>query len=360
MSADANKKMFRLSSDIERYLAVLTKLYTEDDQRDIRRILVNAQIRIQEEWSYDARNGGVWGHALFLTVPEPLFLRAMKEKEDIEETIKTDLNKIHHIADEFVEVVFLEMDTTDSPNWRQESGLMIGKQEVADDAMRRIWGNGFRVFLSHKTSVKAETAVLKDRLRLFGVSAFVAHEDIYPTKIWQNEIENALASADGFVALMTGDFHESDWTDQEVGYALARGIPVVAVRLGRDPYGFIGKFQAISTGWEDAPGQIARAFVKHEGAFTSYILALRECSSWDTANVLAQALPGLEALTERQANDLVSAYNGNYELRGGWGFNGEKPKEYGQGLLYYLNQRSHNRFRSARLEGGGHGIERVP
>jgi hypothetical protein len=40
--------------------------------------------------------------------------------------------------------------------------------------------------------VKTETAGLKERLHLYGVSALVAHEDIRPTKDWQDEIESAL------------------------------------------------------------------------------------------------------------------------------------------------------------------------
>jgi len=66
--------------------------------------------------------------------------------------------------------------------------------------------------------VKKETAQLKKSLELIGVSAFVAHTDIKPTTHWQEEIENALASMDAFVALLTEKFHESPWTDQEVGY----------------------------------------------------------------------------------------------------------------------------------------------
>ena len=55
---------------------------------------------------------------------------------------------------------------------------------------------------------------------------------------------------DAFAALMTEGFHDSDWTDQEVGFALARGVPVIAVKLGRDPYGFLGKFQALRADWD--------------------------------------------------------------------------------------------------------------
>src|SRR6266545_6066970 len=100
------------------------------------------------------------------------------------------------------------MDFSEDGDWRKESGLLLtGQRAVPPDSTKRIWGDtGFRLFLSHKAEVKKETADLKDRLRLYGVSCFVAHDDIRPTQTWQDEIENALASMDGFVALMTAGF----------------------------------------------------------------------------------------------------------------------------------------------------------
>ena len=89
---------------------------------------------------------------------------------------------------------------------------------------------------------------LRDSLDRYGVSCFVAHEDIEPTKEWQDEIEGALFSMDALVALLTERFSESCWTDQEIGIAYGRGVPVVPVRLGTDPYGFIGKYQALAGG----------------------------------------------------------------------------------------------------------------
>src|SRR5437016_12031656 len=125
--------------------------------------------------------------------------------------------------------------------------------------MFRIWGpDGYRVFLSHRVAVKAAAAKLKDRLRPFGISAFVAHRDIHPTKEWQNEIENALRSMDAFVAIRTKKFHESSWTDQEVGYALCRDVPIIALLLGATPYGFIGKFQALTCQWAEVPEKIVK------------------------------------------------------------------------------------------------------
>ncbi len=110
----------------------------------------------------------------------------------------------------------------------------------------KFWSeNEARVFLSHLASDKAVIAEIREALAEYGITAFVAHEDIEPTQDWQNEIESALASMDGLVAFLSPGFRESNWCDQEVGVGIGRQIPIVSVRLGLDPYGFIGKYQAL-------------------------------------------------------------------------------------------------------------------
>lgn len=338
---------FELPKTIERYLAALSKLYAQNGKRDLQEIIVNAQTRVHEGWSEDEWNGDAYGHALYLILPEHLFLNCVKKKSDIQTKIKDDLNGLHNVHNEFIAQVFLEMEVAEDHDWKQASGLLLdGKREVPPDATNRIWGDvGFRMFLSHKSEVKKEAAALKDGLRLFGISCFVAHEDIHPTKEWQDEIENALASMDGFVALMSEGFHDSNWTDQEVGYAVARGVPIIAVRLGQDPYGFIGKFQALSSTWLAAVEDIVKILIKNDQILSAYIQALRKCPSWDSGNALAKVLPGIEKLTASQIDALVAAYNETSELRGSFGFNGTKPRLYGPGLVSYLNRLGSRQFK---------------
>jgi hypothetical protein len=254
---------FELPGSIERYLSALSKIYAQDGKQLLQQIVVNSQTRIIEGRDYDSWNGGVYGHVLYLAIPERLFLTVLKQKEEMQEKIKKDLNGIHNVQGEYISAVLLEMENTGVGEWRKESGLLIAaKKSAPSDAIKRIWGeNGFRIFLSHKAEVKNEVVDLKSHLRVFGVSCFVAHEDIHPTMTWQDEIEYALLSMDGFVALMTADYHDSDWTDQEVGYAFARGVPIIAMRLGKDPYGFIGKFQALSCDWKTAHEEIIKVTV---------------------------------------------------------------------------------------------------
>jgi hypothetical protein len=168
--------------------------------------------------------------------------------------------------------------------------------------------------------------------------------DIHPTKLWQDEIEGALASMDGFVALLTDKFHESDWTDQEVGFAFARGVPIVPVRLGCDPYGFIGKFQALTSSWSKCVLDLVRILIKQDRMFAAYVGALRQCPNLDAGNKLGKVLPAIEHLTQSQVDELVAAFNETGELRGSFAFNGTNPFFYGNGLVSYLNRLGARQF----------------
>lgn len=337
---------FELSGKIEHYLAVLSKLYAHEGAQQKQEILVNAQVRVQEEWDYDNWNGGTYGHALFLTLPEALYLRVAKQRDALQQEIRNDLNKVHDVQNESISVVFFEMEAIEDKDWRQQSGMLrTAKWTVAPKAAERIWGDGgFRVFLSHKIEVKKETAALKAALSSFGAACFVAHEDIHPTAEWQNEIENALASMDAFVALLTKGFHHSQWTDQEVGFAIARKVPMIAVKLGLDPYGFIGKFQALSSDWEHAPVKVAQLLIKQPLMLEAYIRALPRCSSFEGGITLSEVFSEIETLTPEQADEMMSCFNRNVDLRGSWGFNGKRSIWYGDGLAPLLSKATGRKY----------------
>jgi hypothetical protein len=340
---------FELPRRLDHYLAALSKLYAEEGQGQKQEILVNSRLRVHEAWSSDNWNGGTYGHALYFALPEQLYLPAIRQKRELETQLKEDINRIQNIQGEFIEEVFLEMEVSEDGDWRKDSNLLVvRKRMVPADATKRIWGEGgFRLFLSHKSEAKKETSALKDRLRLFGVCGFVAHEDIHPTKEWQDEIENALVSMDGFVALMTKDFHDSEWTDQEVGFALARRVPIIAVRLGKNPYGFIGKFQGLSSTWSTCAEDLVKILINNDRMFDAYVQALRECPNWDGGNILAKALPGIERLSQQQIDELVLVYNETAELQGSFGFNGSRTRLYGSGLASHLNRLGDRQFRFA-------------
>ena len=109
-----------------------------------------------------------------------------------------------------------------------------------------LWRAGYyRLFISHLTKDKVAISNLKKCLARYGIDCFVAHEDIEPSKEWIKEIKKALRSADALCAVFSPGFCESKWCDQEVGTALGRRIPVISIKKGADPHGFLSEFQAI-------------------------------------------------------------------------------------------------------------------
>jgi hypothetical protein len=104
----------------------------------------------------------------------------------------------------------------------------------------------FKLFISHVSKDKDKAMRLKSCLSGYAISGFVAHEDIHPTLEWQAEIERALLAMDALVAVHTVGFSASNWTQQEIGFALGRGVKVISFKMGEDPTGFISKRQALS------------------------------------------------------------------------------------------------------------------
>lgn len=105
----------------------------------------------------------------------------------------------------------------------------------------------FRLFISHTSAHQKDAGAIRSHMARVGIDAFVAHTTIEPTAKWEDMILRGLQTCHALVALLTEDFPKSNWCDQEVGVAVSRGILVVPVRMGLDPYGFIGSIQGLTT-----------------------------------------------------------------------------------------------------------------
>lgn len=75
-----DERAFRLPGRVDSYLATLNRVYERAGEMLLREIAVNGVVSIQEGWEYDNWNGGTYGHAITLTVPEDIFMRAMDAK----------------------------------------------------------------------------------------------------------------------------------------------------------------------------------------------------------------------------------------------------------------------------------------
>jgi hypothetical protein len=136
--------------------------------------------------------------------------------------------------------------------------VLGGGSATTEPDGRRTWGAGaFRLFISHTHQHRERAGKLRNHLRAWDVDGFVAHDDIKPTDEWENEIQIALRTCHALCALVTPDFVQSKWCDQEIGFAVARKIVVVPLKLGADPHGFIGKYQAITVPQGAIPSSVA-------------------------------------------------------------------------------------------------------
>ena len=193
---------------------------------------------------------------------------------------------------------------------------------------------GVRAFLSHSSESKAKAAELRDSLQKLGITVFVAHEDIAPAREWQDVILKALDTMQMMILLLTPRFSESAWTNQEVGFALCRRVPIVSIRMGSDPAGFIGKYQSMS-GVEKAILDIANDVFKmllgnddcHGVAVKAFITAVERSTSWDNSNRLAEFMPRIKELSSDQETALVQAFNENREVMYSFGFRRHLPAQ---------------------------------
>jgi hypothetical protein len=140
------------------------------------------------------------------------------------------------------------IDHFDIDLWYQQKDLEKYRRVFLDSTVSSadFWTDGYlKLFISHLSSNKARMSAMKASLAKWGISAFIAHEDIEPSRKWMDEVETGLETMEVMVTVVEPGFRDSDWCDQEVGFALGRKIDIIPLRAGLDPYGFFGKFQGI-------------------------------------------------------------------------------------------------------------------
>ena len=158
----------------------------------------------------------------------------------------------------------------------------VSRVPIVKESEANFWKPGhFKLFISHLATFKKTISILKNELENYGISAFVAHEDIEPTKEWQNEIEKGLFSMDALCAILIPGFKESNWTDQEVGVAIGRGVLIIPIRKELDPYGFIGKYQGLQAIGKSI-GEVANGIFK--------IIAINEKTKSKYLNILVELI----------------------------------------------------------------------
>src|SRR2546427_12683371 len=178
-----------------------------------------------------------------------------------------------------------------------------------------------KIFLSHSHHDKDLAGTLKEEIERFGCDVFVAHEDINPSQDWLEAIRKSLRECDAFIPLLTDSFASSDWTDQETGIATSLDKIIVPIKIHHDPYGFIGKIQALK--WdEDDEEESFKKLVKvlmEKKLLTVEGLILRFLSTYSFSDATLNSDLLLEAdleFTKEQINAIVQNAMSNGQI---WG-----------------------------------------
>lgn len=129
-----------------------------------------------------------------------------------------------------------------APSTDVDSTPIIANRELP------FWEDGFfRVFISHAHEQENIANNLRLALQEFGITAFVAKNDINAGETWRTVIENALFTSNALVAILTPEFYHSQWCQQEVGFGLGRNIVCLPLKKNEksNPSGIFGKCQAL-------------------------------------------------------------------------------------------------------------------
>ena len=247
--------MNKLPFNADSVVATLASLFHHQQKEAMVKILKSAKATI-EEAEYDNWNGGTYYYTLYLDLAIELFALIESSLSRYEKEIESKLQVVlRGMGNHILNKVIIRPIPVDEP-------MIMASSLATDESVQRIWGdNQLRLFICHRHTDKINAVNLKNQLAEFRISAFVAHEDIEPTLPWQREIKLALTTMNAFVAFLTPKFRDSEWTDQEIGFAVAKKVLIIHVRDGLDPYGFIGETQSLSIPI-DSPEDLELGIVK--------------------------------------------------------------------------------------------------
>ena len=308
-------------------VSYLRRLKIEYDQREdefFSNIVGSAKVFVREPSIIYGDFGGVrhdYDIVFFLpvSVMEEIDLRKQKSYR---EEIRKDLERCKDIEDEFFENVFFSCENENDEECRQ--AVSLNERPRVDPETLNIWKPGLvRLFISHRATHKKEARELADALEAYGISSFVAHEAIEPMATWKDEILKGLETMESMLTFITDDFHESVWANQEIGFALARDVPILSLKLeNSDPEGFIASEQALRGTLKNPAGSAPQVYkllqkkLRNKSLMQSALITVFvEPPSWyDTQGRFDRLNDFVETLSEEEVERIIQGFKNNSQL----------------------------------------------
>jgi len=300
--------------------------YERRGETELCSIIEACSLYIETGTAYDNWDGGTYGHDVYIFIPEEtLRFIDLDEQSVMLKRVQEDLNKATpEVENEYVRAVYVNAQDESDPH--VQASVPFSRNPTARPQDVGLWkNNALRLFISHRDEDKLAAQSLANALEAYGVSAFVAHDAIKPMKEWQKEILNGLATMEVMLVLLTEKFHKSVWTNQEVGYALGRGIPIICLKIGKlDPEGFISSHQALKSKPEKfdlAASEVLKALlgeVRQAGRIKEVLIEtfISSRNYIDAIANLTRLSETADKLTENDFSRITKGYSENDQLYG--------------------------------------------
>lgn len=231
-----------MNQELKGYYTTVAELLKEEEHIEAQRIFTGGDVA-SFVVDHDNWDGGMDFYSVEITIDVKTYVD-LRKRGIIEEVCG-------QITEAFNVCMNNIPDSVRSVSLTPSSTATFDERKIAEPSS--YWKVGYyKVFISHVSKYKESASNLKLLLEPYGISAFVAHEDIKPSKEWEVEIEKALFSMNALCAILTPDFCESSWCDQECGYAFGRNVLTIPIEKGQLPYGMFGKIQAIKSEGKNA------------------------------------------------------------------------------------------------------------
>ena len=316
---------YRLPSKIISYLKRLDIGYARSDSKILSKVIQNGHIYVEEavvgERYFD---GDHYGHKVFIFLDRVTISEIELENHNSYcLTIKQDLNSINSIQYEFINDVCLELEDENDPQY-QKSMPMKSHVQVDPDNLSFWKPDHIRLFISHRDKYKNEAQDLANKLEKYGISAFVAHDTIEPMTTWQEEIMKGLQTMEVMLAFITNDFAESSWTNQEIGFALGRNVPIISLKLeDKSPTGFIQPKQALRGDLRNPVTSVSRIYelmieLIGEGRCKSALIGnFLASKNYSKAIELFKLMEkNINSLSDDEAEQIIDGFSNNSQLYG--------------------------------------------
>jgi hypothetical protein len=311
-----------LPNKVPSYIKRLELDYRQNTSSLHYQTLKNSHLFIQANTSYTEWNGGMHGHTIIFFLEAAILKHInLSEQKKICTKLSEDIDQLNTIEDEFIHKVSIEIYEEENPECKSSKNIF--NQSITNIDIPTVWKpKNIRLFISHRDNVKTQAKQLAEYLEAYGISSFVAHDTIEPMEKWQHVIKKSLHTMNFLLAFITDDFFQSHWTNQEIGVALGRNIPIISIKLAKtDPCGFISDTQALPgniNDLEQISDNIYSILIQKLGQESqlkdSVIQAFIKTPTWQQSDIRFNRLKKLSNITPNDIEQICRGYKENKQL----------------------------------------------